>query len=194
MSWYHNKKYISFNDFFTRHRIRLFENADADTLVAPCDGYLSVYDITKDLKFSVKHVEYDLEALLQNKHLAEKYMGGYCLVFRLAPHNYHRYIYIDDGIIRSRKRIDGVLHCVRPEICGRLPVYVMNTREYSLIETEHFGEIIQMEVGALLVGRIRNNSFHSRICRYMEKGYFEFGGSTIIMLFEKTKFCPIPKY
>ncbi len=190
MSQYHNKKYVSFNDFFTRRKMRQFDEADDSALIAPCDGYLSVYKIQPELKFMVKHVEYDIEALLDNKELAKSYNGGYCMIFRLAPYNYHRYIYIDDGQIEYKKRINGVLHCVRPEICGKLPVYIMNTREYTVTKSRNFGKIVQMEVGALLVGRISNSNSRPEVCRYLEKGYFEFGGSTIILLFEKSKVVP----
>lgn len=159
-------------------------------LISPCDGYLSVYNINSELSFTVKHVEYNIEVLLNDKELAAKYRGGYCMVFRLAPYNYHRYIFIDSGEIMLKRHILGVLHCVRPEIYGSLPVYITNTREYTLIKSDMFGDIIQMEIGALLVGRINNINCSDRVCRYVEKGYFEFGGSTIILLMEKGMIVP----
>ena len=45
----------------------------------------------------------------------------------------------------------------------------------------------QVEVGAMLVGRIVNYHGERAVKRGEEKGMFEFGGSTIVMLFEKDR-------
>ena len=68
-------------------------------------------------------------------------------------------------------------------------MYVQNSREWARIRTEHFGEIVQMEIGALLVGRIVNEpiSAGDRVHRGQEKGRFEFGGSTIVLLLESNQ-------
>ena len=68
---------------------------------------------------------------------------------------------------------------------GTLLVYKENTREYSLLETSEFGTVLMMEVGALLVGKIHNHHEAANVCRGMEKGYFEFGGSSVLLCFEK---------
>ena len=187
MSLYKNAHYKSFNDFFTREKKEIKKFSNKNILIAPCDGFLSVYKISHDSVFHVKHIDYNIQTLLENKTIADKYKDGLCLIYRLAPHNYHRYIFIDNGEIKYKRRIDGELHCVRPMVCEKLPVYIRNSREYTLIDNEQFGHTIQMEVGALLVGRICNHDKNGQVKRYEEKGYFEFGGSTIIMLFEKDK-------
>lgn len=189
MSLYEGAPYRSFNDFFTRKRKHIDRIEDENALISPCDGFLSVYKISDKVNFHIKHVDYNIQALLDNEVIAEKYKDGYCLIYRLAPHNFHRYLFTDDGRILLKRRIDGELHTVRPMVCGKLPVYIRNSREYTVIKTENFGSVVQMEVGALLVGRIRNHDYSGDVKRYMEKGYFEFGGSTIIMLMEKDKAC-----
>lgn len=46
-----------------------------------------------------------------------------------------------------------------------------------------------MEVGAMMVGRITNHeAVPGYVTRGEEKGYFEFGGSTIILLTQKVLF------
>lgn len=187
MGLYEEKKYRSFNDFFVRQKKVIPKIEDERTLISPCDGYLSVYRIGSDAKFNVKHADYNMQALLENKAIADRYQGGLCMIYRLAPHNYHRYIYTDSGEIRHKRRIEGELHCVRPMVCEKLPVYIRNSREYTVISSDNFGCLVQMEVGALFVGRICNHERAGRVERYEEKGYFEFGGSTIIMLMEKGK-------
>lgn len=187
MGLYEEKKYRSFNDFFVRQKKVIPKTTDENALISPCDGYLSVYRITPEAEFNIKHVDYNMQALLDNDAIAERYRGGMCMIYRLAPHNYHRYIFTDSGEIKHRRRIEGELHCVRPMVCEKLPVYIRNSREYTVIKSDNFGCMVQMEVGALFVGRICNHDRAGRVRRYDEKGYFEFGGSTIIMLMERGK-------
>lgn len=187
MSLYKETSFKSFNDFFIRQKKEIVRIPDKNTLISPCDGFLSAYRISPEKNFHIKHVDYNMQALLENKVISDRYKDGICLIYRLAPHNYHRYIFVDDGEIKYKRRIDGELHCVRPMVCERLPVYIRNSREYTVIKSDNFGCMVQMEVGALFVGRICNHDITGRAHRYQEKGYFEFGGSTIIMLLEKDK-------
>lgn len=184
---YEDRKYTSFNDFFTR-QIRKGRRPlpeDPLTLAAPCDGKLTAYPITEEAVFRIKHSAYDLPTLLEDAELARRYRGGTCLIFRLTPDDYHRYSFPDSGRLISSRRIPGVLHTVRPIAFDRYPVYLKNTREYAVLDTDHFGLAVQMEVGALFVGRIVNRPVSGSFRRGDEKGMFEFGGSTIVLLLEK---------
>ena len=111
--------------------------------------------------------------------------GGAALVFRLCVDNYHRYCYVDSGVKGRNVHIPGILHTVRPIALESVPVFVRNTREYTVIDSESFGRLVQMEVGALLVGRIRNLHGPGRVRRGQEKGCFLYGGSTVIVLLRK---------
>lgn len=185
------KDFNSFNDFFKRKRSGNSFDMTAGHLCCPCDGKLSYYDIDNDSKVYIKHNYYSIEGLLRSSKLARRYAGGLALVFRLTPDDYHRYSYVDNGQVAASRKIDGVLHCVRPIACERFPVFIQNSRQYSVIKSDNFGTFIQMEVGALLVGRICNYD-NSYSVRGEEKGYFEYGGSTIIMLFEPDKVELLP--
>ena len=99
--------------------------------------------------------------------------------------DYHRYAYVDSGRMGEETRIPGVYHTVNPAAASRYPIYRENTREYALLESDHFGTLLQMEVGAAMVGRIVNNPVPARVQRGAEKGRFEFGGSTVIVLLQK---------
>ena len=116
--------------------------------------------------------------------MAKEYDGGICLVFRLAVDDYHRYSYVDDGQIVSHKKIKGIFHTVNPIANDYYPIYKMNSREYTVIDSNNFGRMIQMEVGAMMVGKIVNYK-HSIATKGEEKGYFEFGGSTVVMILKK---------
>lgn len=184
MEGYEKTDYRSFNDFFTRRRkaeaLRI--DREGSHLISPCDGLLTAYPIAEDSRFRVKGSDYTLFDLLGDRFLANQYRGGWCLIFRLTPHHYHHYCYIDDGTKGDNYPIPGQLHSVRPLCCECFPVYVRNSREYTVLDTVHFGSVVQVEVGALLVGRICNDQQRGKITRGGEKGHFEFGGSTILLL------------
>jgi len=189
MKEYKDVKYKSFNDFFIREvkeEFRPFSD-DVNEIVAPCDGKLTAYPITENNAFHIKKSTYDIYSIFQDRALAEEFIGGVCCIFRLTPDDYHRYCFIDDGEIVSYKKIDGVLHTVRPISSDRYNVYAQNSREYAVLETKNYGKVVQMEVGALFVGRISNNATSGEFKRGDEKGMFEFGGSTVVMFFQKDK-------
>ena len=183
---YPERKYKSFNDFFTREIYpgRRPVDQDASHLIAPCDSKLTAIPITPEARFSVKGVEYTLESLLRDQGLSDRYQGGMLLLFRLSVDDYHRYCYVADGIKSENVRIPGVFHTVSPHAAEKLPIYRENTREYSLLETRQFGTVLMMEVGALLVGKIQNHHQAAEVRRGQEKGLFQFGGSTVLLLLE----------
>lgn len=186
---YEEKNYRSYNEFFTRKIRPECRKIDEEKthLIAPCDSKLSVYPISEDARFTIKHTEYSMVSLLKNQLLAKHYEGGVLLVFRLAVDDYHRYCYVDNGLKSKNYRIPGVFHTVNPLANNVYPIYKENTREFSIIKSENFGRILMMEVGALLVGRIVNYHEKKEVKRGEEKGRFEFGGSTVILCLEKDK-------
>lgn len=186
MARFEDTAYVSFNAFFTRQlrpEHRRFP-PDANSVCAPCDGKLTWHKIEEGSAFCIKRSRYTLRELLGIEQV-EAYTGGDCLIFRLSPDDYHRYCFIDSGRILAQKRIAGLLHTVRPIATGNHAAFHRNTREYVLLEGEALGRFIQMEVGAMFVGRIRNHKREGSFARGEEKGMFEFGGSTVILLFPK---------
>ncbi len=187
MEEYEEESYESYNHFFTR-RLKEGRRTFSETpelLCAPCDGRLSVYPIEEGGRFMVKGVPYTMDSLVRSKKLAGKYLGGTLCVFRLTVKDYHHYAYIDTGEKTKNYRIPGVFHTVNPLANRYYPVYAENTREFSVLKSRNFGKVLMMEVGALFVGRIVNHHGQEKVRRGMEKGYFEFGGSTVILAFEK---------
>lgn len=184
MSEFEPKEYSSYNDFFTRRLrpgARCVEE-ERGIFVSPCDSRLSVCRISQNHVFSVKNTSYTVESLLKSKKLARAYEGGYVWVFRLCVDDYHRYIYVDDGTVGRNVRIPGVFHTVNPAANDQFPIYKENTREYCLVRSDNFGAVIQMEVGAMLVGKIENHPVDGKVKRGQEKGNFAFGGSTVILM------------
>ncbi len=176
-----------FNDCFCRRikpGLRTFDE-DENALCAPCDGLLSLYRINDLTVLPVKQSRYTISSLLQDDKLAREYTDGYCLVYRLCVNHYHRYGFFDSGRVGENKFIPGILHTVRPIALESCPVFIQNSREMTVLHTDHFGDAVQIEVGALLVGKIVNDKQINVFARGDEKGYFIYGGSTVILLMKK---------
>jgi phosphatidylserine decarboxylase len=182
------RQFSCYNDFFTR-RIKK-ENrplsSEPDVFISPCDSKLTVYPVNEDSCFFIKSSAYTVCDLVGgNQALADQYKGGYCLIFRLTVDNYHRYCYIDNGKKDENIFVPGVLHTVNPIALGRYNIYKRNCREYTVLHTENFDDVVQIEVGAMMVGRIKNHHGAHAFKKGEEKGMFEFGGSTIVLLVKK---------
>ncbi|MTD41946.1 phosphatidylserine decarboxylase [Erwinia sp. CPCC 100877] len=194
MDDYKPATYTSFNHFFMREikqTARPLPKAEA-ILAAPCDGKVSVYPINQQSIFHIKHSAYALSELLESKELAEKWQGGSAVILRLTPDDYHHYYFIDEGIILEHREIAGFFHTVQPIAVHNEPVFSTNAREVTIIETKNFGQIAQIEVGALMVGKIKNLKTSGACSRFEKKGWFEFGGSTVILLFQKEQIALNP--
>lgn len=193
MSVYEEKNYVSYNDFFTRKikkEKRLIDERE-EVLISPCDGKVLICPIEKNGLFLIKQTQYTIKTLLRDEKLAERFYGGNAYIIRLTVDDYHRYCYVADGVKSPQRKIKGVFHTVNPIANDYVPVYKMNTREYCLLKTEQFGTVLMMEVGALLVGKIQNQEQGAaKVLRGEEKGRFEFGGSTIVLLTEPQKVRP----
>ena len=175
---YKEEEYSSFNRFFTRN-IKPEKRPIEDGFISICDSKLTIYEIDDNMSFDIKNSKYTVEELI-----GEKRDYKYALVFRLCVDDYHHYIFPDNGKIVKSKHINGVLHTVQPIALKKFKVFHENTREVTFLECDNLGDVCYIEVGALMIGKITNKNI-TEFKRAEEKGYFEFGGSTIIMLLNK---------
>lgn len=182
MEEYEESSYRSFNDFFIRKKKKeyLDMKPDEGSLISPADSKLSVYFVTSDVKLSIKGHSYTLGELLRDEELSQFFRNGICLVFRLGVQDYHRYCHVASGKIVKEKKIKGLLHTVS-SVSKNHKIFVENKREYQVVQTETMGMFVQMEIGALLVGEIVNRK-KADVVQGEEKGYFSFGGSTVVIL------------
>lgn len=173
--------FTDFNDFFTRKQEREICD-DRERLIAPADSRLMVHKIEKGTVLSVKGHNYTLAQLLQDEALAEKFDGGLCMVFRLCPTDYHRYCFPDNGEAGKTKIITGAYNSVNTFFV-RDDVHATNYRELTMLKTENFGDIAYMEVGAMIIGKVTSTfDCPGHFTAGQEKGYFEYGASTVIMV------------
>lgn len=174
----------SYNDFF-RRKIkdgRRTIDYNQNHLISPCDSKLKVFKINENSIFEIKDSYYRVEDLINNKELAKEYMDGYCFIFRLATSDYHRYSYPDSGTKENNIKIKGIFHTVNPIALDHYNFFKTNSREYTILHTDNFSDMIMVEVGAMMVGKIKNHHENYNFKKGEEKGYFEFGGSTIVLL------------
>ncbi len=187
LSEYEKSRFKSYNEFFTRKikSIKRPVDKNNEAFISPCDSKLLVFDINEDSEFCIKESYYSTGDLIGDTEKAKEFNGGKCLIFRLSVDDYHRYCYIDDGTKGKSKFIKGELHTVNPIALKKYNIYKRNCRYCTFLETENFGEVAQIEVGAMMVGRIVNYYGKEDFKRGEEKGYFEFGGSTVVLLVKK---------
>jgi phosphatidylserine decarboxylase len=180
-------EYRSFNDFFIRKLKPSCRPIDPrpDVIVMPADGRYLAYQ-TFD-RFFVKGQEFSLDSFLKNSAYARCFSNGSMLIARLCPVDYHRFHFPCDGVADTPRLINGLLYSVNPlALKKRIAILSENKRVVTEIDTELFGTILYVEVGATAVGTIRQTfEPEQRVSKGQEKGYFEFGGSCLVLLFEK---------
>jgi len=178
----------SFNDFFIRELKPGARPVAAEPgcLAAPADSRLQAVVLDKHTRISVKGMQWGLSQLLGTTALDAQFSQGLCLCFRLAPCDYHRFGYADDGIQGPVHTRYGPLHSVNPQaLRHKEDILATNYRQWCLVRSAHFGTLIQVEVGAMIVGSIVQCQPHGGYCRKgAEKGYFQFGGSTVLLVLE----------
>jgi phosphatidylserine decarboxylase len=186
------EEFKSFNDFFSRKLKKIARPFDKplECLMSPGDGRLQAWtDINSSNIIQIKGMSYSLSELLQNPVLAKEYDGGTYIILRLCPVDYHRFHFFDSGVCGEPIRVRGEYYSVNPMALRTIPeLFCRNKREYSLYKTDNFGDVLYVEVGATSVGSIvQTYTPGSRLERGDEKGFFKFGGSTVLLFFKKGK-------
>ena len=185
------QNFTSFNDFFVR---KLKPEArpivpDSLAVASPADGKILAYENIKNSDFYIKGFQFNVESFLDNPTLAGKYKDGSMIVFRLAPPDYHRYHFPVSGITASSNiKIKGDYYSVNPlALRKKAEIFWLNKREYGVIKSPAFGNVAMVEVGATMVGSMIQTYTNISMKKGEEKGYFKFGGSTVVLLFENNK-------
>lgn len=188
------EKFRNFNEFFYR---ALTPDArpcsapnDPKIVVSPADCRSVVFDRMDDAtSIWVKGREFSVERLLGNAYPedAARYRNGAVGVFRLAPQDYHRFHIPVDGVMGEPKTIEGEYYTVNPmAIRSALDVYGENVRILVPIDSVAHGRVMVVCVGAMMVGStIITRKAGEKVSRAEELGYFKFGGSTLLVLFEE---------
>lgn len=194
MDEYEPGPFPTFNAFFVR---KFREGArpwarEANVMAAFAEArYLAWTSIEDDQTFPVKGHHLSAAALLENDELARDFTGGPLLLARLCPVDYHRFHYPDDGRVLESYRAHGAYHSVNPvALKAKSDVLATNERHVTILETKNFGKLAYVEVGAMCVGKIVLTHTEGEFRRGEEKGYFLFGGSTVVVLGQRGVWKP----
>jgi phosphatidylserine decarboxylase len=191
MEEFESGPFRSFNEFFIRKfkpGMRSFPSRPSE-FGAVAEGRYTVFnELNLATKFAIKGTQLTLRELLNREDL-ECFHGGPGFIARLCPVDYHRYHFPDRGSVKESYLIQGAYHSVNPMAFHHFPkVLSQNERRVAILETEQFGKLAYVEVGALCVGKIKESHPESQpFERGGEKGYFLFGGSTVVVIGEKGK-------
>lgn len=183
-------QYKTFNNFFIRRLkpVSRIINFDKDVVVSPCDGtILAIENILPLTNFPLKGLLLNMEKLIGNSSLFEKYQNGTLILLRLAPKDYHRFHFPTDCIPSKPIKIPGLYDSVDPIVYeGGIMPLIDNERHIIFLSTKLYKIIIMIPIGALCVGRI-SETYKANIfnAKGAEAGYFSFGGSSIALLFER---------
>lgn len=186
--------YSSFNQFFIRRfkdGKRSFSSVDND-FCAPAEARYFAYDnLSDEERIPVKGKYLSPKEVLRDERWYPEFANGPVLLARLCPVDYHRYHFPDNGSFLDSYPVKGKLHSVNPIALKWKPqIFAENERHVSILKTEKFGKIAYVEVGAMMVGKIVQSCKKNYFSRGEEKGYFLFGGSTVIIFGQKGAWRP----
>ena len=181
--------FASFNDFFIR---KLKEESrplaqGRDVAILPADARYLVYpDIDKADGFLVKGLKFSLQSFLQSEELENRYAQGSMVIARLCPTDYHRFHFPCNCLPSEPVLFPGDLYSVNPLALKRnIEIFSRNKRVRTVLKTKNFGEVLFVEIGATNVGSIHQKfTPFEPYAKGDEKGYFSFGGSSLVLLFE----------
>ncbi len=180
----------TFNEFFCRHLKAGARPLDADQrrLLSPADCRCLVYpELKRESCIPVKGAAFTVSELLGDAgaEYAPRFQNGSLAVFRLCPADYHRYHFPASGRLLRGWRLRGKYHSVHPlALATKIRVFSENVREVSMLDLGAGGLAAFIEVGAFGVASIKQTFASQDFQRGQEKGYFAFGGSTIIVILE----------
>ncbi len=190
MDDFENKSYLSFNDFFMRRIDPLKRALSEDGVISPCDARTLFYqDLSLIPSFYVKGQTLSLTALLKNPVLSDLFADGSMMISRLAPVDYHGFHFPTDVEFISSTLINGPLFSVNPiALRHNVDLLTENKRLLISLKSKVLGNIVQVVIGATTVGTIH---IEKEVGKFYKKGevlgFFSFGGSMVITLFEKNR-------
>ena len=179
-----------FNDFFTRELVDEARplSAGENDISFPADArHLAFENVTQADTFYAKGQRFDLEKFLDSADLAKRFDNASMMISRLSPLDYHRFHFPVSGRITARKLINGALYSVSPIALSKRIAYMFeNKRELNIIELDNGGLCAIVEIGATNVGGIKQLQDVGAYAKRGDcKGYFKFGGSCVVTIFEK---------
>lgn len=182
------EEFQTFNEFFYRKLKKNARKISEKDIISPADGKIVAFSsIDENMSFFIKGEKFNLKEFLNDKKLAEEFNEGAMAIIRLAPVDYHRYHFPVSGKLEKIIDIKGDYFSVSPIAMKKsLEIFMKNKRSITLIEGEKYNRYLFAEIGATMVGTIVNTTKEKElVLKGEEKGYFKFGGSSVMIIFKK---------
>uniref|UniRef100_A0A7S4LID6 Phosphatidylserine decarboxylase n=1 Tax=Eutreptiella gymnastica TaxID=73025 RepID=A0A7S4LID6_9EUGL len=185
-------QYKSVNDWFIRRINTTFRPVTAVVynmeIVSPADCRMLIYPNLDEARIWIKGADFTiLELLDNNRELNNIFKGGEIVIARLAPQDYHRFNTPVEGNITYYKEVPGDYWSVNPLAVNSRNYVFYNLRKIVVIDTQAFGRVGYIAIGATCVGSVQltwPDPVGHVVHLGMELGYMQFGGSTVVLLFE----------
>ena len=161
---------------------------DINSIIAPADGKLLVYSkVGRHDTFLIKRNLFNLHHFLDDNNLADRFSNGTIIIIRLSLLDYHHFHFPDSGVPRQPIIVKGKYYAGGSYgLYKPIPLYTENFRMITLFDSDHFDRIAIVEIGAFTVGSIEQAFKPGQpVKKGDKKGYFELGGSTVVMLLTK---------
>jgi phosphatidylserine decarboxylase len=191
------EKYGTFEDFFVRKHKEgsrpIHKKDEPKAAVVVADSRVVTYDtVPQAKKLWIKGSEFNLTNLVMDVNLGARFEDGSVASFRLSPQDYHRYHSPVSGTIKEFRSLPGSYYQVDPiALRSRINILTSNARDYVVIDSPEFGEVLFVAIGATNVGTVyfheKCRTVGSKIEKGDEIGIFQFGGSSIIVSFQKDR-------
>lgn len=182
------EEFENFNDFFCRKLKKESRKISNKFIISPADGKIIAFNNLSEIEsFFIKGEKFNIKKYLNDEEIYKEYENGAMAIIRLAPVDYHRFHFPVDGIAGNNKKIAGDYLSVSPiALKNKIDIFMKNKREYCIVENEKIGKMIMSEIGATMVGSIvQTYEENNNVKKGDEKGYFKFGGSSVMILFKE---------
>ncbi len=180
----------SFNAFFTR-QLRAGSRPvcpDMSTIISPADGKILVFKkANQSMSFYIKDTLFNLSDFIGDDTISKRFQNASMAIIRLSPVDYHRFHFPVTCFPGKSRLINGSYYSVSPlALRKNTAIFNQNKREICLLSSDTHSDVLMIEVGATFVGGIRQTYKADRLTeKGEEKGYFKFGGSTVVLLFQE---------
>jgi len=189
--------WLTFNQFFAREvkpgRRPIAEPRNDKVIVSPADSvFAGKWDIDADSKVTIKGITWPVMKLLEGSPYQEAFRNGIYTHSFLNVDDYHRYHVPVAGEIKEVRKIEGrvYLNVIR-KADGSLEIIDGDTYQYNqergliIIDSPDVGLVAVLPIGMSFVSSVNlTPEVGAKLQKGDEFGFFLFGGSDIVMLFQ----------
>ena len=189
--------WLTFNQFFAREvrpgKRPIAEPRDDRVIVSPADAvFMGSWPIDAESNITVKGVNWDIAELLAGSPYADTFSNGTYSHSFLYVDDYHRYHVPVGGTVKEVRNISGKVYMdVVKTADGELDVVDGHTYQFNqergliVIDSPELGLVAILPIGMSWVSSVNLTPEAGAPLRKGDQfGYFLFGGSDIVMVFQ----------